>query len=1001
MPGRLVSPMLVGRASELDALVRALDASGAGHPVHQLIAGEAGVGKSRLVRELVTSARARGVRVLAGGCADIGDGGVPYGPIVEAIRSLARDLDEQTLGSVLGDARGDLSRLVPSLGAEPEPLPAPSEFLQPRLLDAVLGLLQRLAARDPVLFVIEDVHWADPATRETIGFLARQLGMDRVLLVMTFRADELHRRHPVLPWLAELERSSRVERMDLERLGPAETRDLLAAILETTPDPELVEQVLQRSDGNPFFVEELARGGAGTAGRLPPTLRDVLVARIVALPERAQAVVRIAAVAGRRVDHDVLAAVAGMPEIELIDALRDAVASQVLVVEDAGDGTGYAFRHALLQEAAYDDLLPGERFRLHRAFGEVLAAKGAGSGAMAAGHWGELAYHWMAARDDRRAFEASVRAGEAATVAYAFVDARRHDERALELWPVIDDAESVAGIDRVTLLDRAARAAWLAGDSRRAVALRREAVIELAPAGDAIRLGTMLEQLGRALWYDGDSDAALDACQKAIAVMPEDPPTPELARVLAGFGQLLMLHDRFEESIALCERAVEIARVTGARQAEGHARNTLGACLASQGRSEGIAQLEAALEIARELAIPDDIGRAYVNLSETRRHLGDPRGALEEVQRGVIVAQEMGLARTYATFIRENGIAAAYELGEWELASDYAHETAMLPQTARMQLIYGLASWVPLLVATGDQQAASLLEQLRVLIDGSATEALFRTPFRIAVAEAALWRGDPAEAVAAILGGIAEAQPLAPHWYTIRLLRVGMRSVAEVAEVARARREQDGVDAAIAVGDALWADFQPVLSAAADRLGAGAADEIAAEVATAEAERLRLRRAPAATAWAAAASRWRARGNPYLLAQCRWREGESLLAEGDRTGAALALLDARDIATGLGARPLLEAVEGLAALGRIDVQGAAGDAAAAVVSTPDPFGLTPREREVLPLIVAGRTNRQIAEALFISENTAGVHVSNILGKLGASSRAEAAAIAVRLGIAGS
>jgi predicted ATPase len=396
-----------------------------------------------------------------------------------------------------------------------------------------------LSEAAPVLFVIEDLHWADPATRETLAFLIRHLRAERVVLVMTFRADELHRRHPLLPWLAELERSGRVERMDLQRLDQTETAALLTAILGTPPADDLVDQIHRRSDGNPFFVEELLGAGDEAAdGRLPSTLRDVLLARIVALPEDAQTVIGVAAVAGRRVDHDLLARVASMEPTDLVDALRTAVGSQVLVtgagtVGDSGVGD-YAFRHALLQEAAYEDLLPGERQRLHRAFAEALAERGPGTGAVAAGHWAELAYHWSAARDDRRAFEASIRAGEAAAAAFAFADARRQDERALELWSSVDRPEEIAGIDRVALLDRAAVAAWLSGDARRSVVLRREAVAALDSDADPIRVGTMLEQLGRALWTNSETEAALKAHEEAVAVMPADPPTPARARVLPG-----------------------------------------------------------------------------------------------------------------------------------------------------------------------------------------------------------------------------------------------------------------------------------------------------------------------------------------------------------------------------------------------------------------------------------------------------------------------------------
>ena len=264
---------------------------------------------------------------------------------------------------------------------------------------------------------------------------------------------------------------------------------------------------------------------------------------------------------------------------DLIDALRTAVGSQVLVTGSSAAGSvegDYAFRHALLQEVAYDDLLPGERQRLHRAFAEALAERGPSSGAIAAGHWAELAYHWSAARDDRRAFEASIRAGEAAAAAFAFADARRQDERALELWSSVDRPEDVAGIDRVALLDRAAVAAWLSGDPRRSVVLRREAVAALGPDADPIRSRDDAGAARSGAVDQRRDEAALRAHEEAVAIMPADPPTPARARVLSGYGQILMLLDRWTESLALCEQAVAMAREVGARQVEGHALNTLG-----------------------------------------------------------------------------------------------------------------------------------------------------------------------------------------------------------------------------------------------------------------------------------------------------------------------------------------------------------------------------------------------------------------------------------------
>jgi DNA-binding CsgD family transcriptional regulator/tetratricopeptide (TPR) repeat protein len=942
------------------------------------------------------------MRVVVGSCADVGHGGVPYGPIVEALRTVVRTLEPEVLDSVVGGARADLARLVPTLGgtggsdARPQ-----TETLQPRLFDAILGVFQRLAEVEPVMFVVEDLHWADPATRESISYLIRQLRQDRVVLIMTFRSDELHRRHPLLPWLAELDRSGIVDRVDLGRLDATATHALLAAILDAPPSAELVAQIHRRSDGNPFFVEELL--GAGTdaeAGRLPPTLREVLFARIVALPECAQTVIGVAAVAGGRVDHDILAHVAGLADEDLLDGLRDAVGSHILVTGPAGAGGDYEFRHALLQEAAYDDLLPGERQRLHRAFAEALAARVPGSGALAAGHWGELAYHWAAARDEPRAFEASVRAGEAAARAFAFADARRHDERALESWSMVEDPETLAGIDRVELLGRAAEAAWLAGDSRRGVALRREAVATLGPDADPIRLGGALERLGRALWVNTETEAALKAHERAMAIMPTDPPTPELARVLSGYGQILMLLDRWTESLELCERAVAIAREVGARQVEGHALNTLGLDLSVVGRcADSLPASDAALAIAREVADADDIGRGYVNRAVSIRFCGDVRGAAAAIREGIAATDEVGVTRTYGGFVRANGVVYAYELGDWAEANRLAEESVALVTAGTPLRRYGLARWVPLLVSQGDPRAEPLLQELRAMVEGFPLETQFATPLHLASAEAALWRGDPEAAFATTAQAIEESRDREWPRDHLRLFRMGMRAAADRAEVARARRDVASERRAIEDGRVLWDALAPFVSERYAKRTGLAADEIVTEITTTDAELRRLRRQPSEAAWVESAGRWEARGNAYLVAYCRWRVAEARLNDGDRAGAASALAEAHAIAARLGAMPLRAALEGLATRARLDPSAEPVAMAPVPPDAPvDPFGLTRRERDVLPLLVKGRTNRQIAEELFISENTAGVHVSNILGKLGATSRTEAAGIAARLGL---
>jgi DNA-binding CsgD family transcriptional regulator/tetratricopeptide (TPR) repeat protein len=1022
MSGRLISPTMVGRDRELDRAVDSLVTAGGGAPSHLLITGEAGVGKSRLAAELASAAEGRGMRVLRGACANVGEGGLPYGPLVEALRGLAHDLPPAERAALVGPDGAELARLVPALAPEHAAgqtapptttgIGAQPEWAQSRLLEAILGIVHRLSEQSPLVFIVEDLHWADPATRDAIAYLVRSLRHEPVALAMTIRSDELHRRHPMRPWLAELERTGRTERIDLERLDEAHTAVLAGAILATTPDPAVVRRIHQRSDGNPFFIEELlaAEQGTGHAG-LPPTLREILSARLGALPDSARPVLAAVAVAGHGVDHALLAAVSGLPDVDLDAALRVAIEGQVLVA--AG---GYGFRHALLQEAAYDDLLPGERLRLHRAVASQIAARPVPQGAAAAGHWAELAHHWRAARDDHRALEASVRASAAASDAFAFADARRHAEHALELWSTMADPEAAAGIDRTSLLERAARAAWLAGDPRRGVAWYREAVASLPEDSDPIDRAVRMERLARALWTNGQSTEAMTVIESAVATIPPEPPTAERARVLSGYGQMLMLMDRPAEAIETCRAAIDMARLTGARHAEGHALNSMGLSLAMAGECEtGTASLEAALAIAREMADPDDIGRASVNLCEARMYCGDTRGAMDVVLRGMAEAEQVGTTGTYGYYIRENGIDIAFELGDTDTARRLMEGGRDEDMVGRQQYRYALAQSIQFLVAMGDPLAEQRLAELRERVLGHPVEAQFNGPYRVAAIEAALWAGDPAAALEEARAGLAEIGDIEWLRYPLRLMRGRAWAVADLAEIARARRDHAGLAAALAEAEDVRAQRAAVAGRVSPTVRGAPADEIDAELATIDAELARASGTPAAQAWMAVAARWADRPRPYLQAYAAWRAAEAHLLAGDRPSATTSLIEAAGIARRMGAMPLLAAIEGLAARARIaievDGQGTAPGPGTADEATDDRgrqrrpseadrLGLTKREREVLGLVAQGWTNRQIAESLFISENTAGVHVSNILGKLGAATRTEAAAIAARLGLGG-
>src|SRR6185369_8354910 len=356
---------------------------------------------------------------------------------------------------LIDPATRELARLVPELLDDPRDLPsdAPPEWAQTRLFDGFVVLLERLGRRRPVALIVEDVHWADRSTRDLLAFLARRLRDEQLLLIVTYRSDELHRRHPLRPWLAELARLPRVEQVDLERFDAAELADQLAAIHGGPVPPSLVDLIARRSEGNPFFAEELLAAGSPEEGALPARLRDVLLGRVGSLSGSAGRVLDAASVAGAAVDHDLLRAVLQIDDEALAVAIDEAISSQLLgPTGDAARGGSYAFRHALLGEAIYDELLASERRRLHGAYATALAARPTPDGAAGASHLAGLAYHAAAANDLVLALRASIASARASTATSAFHEAARAYERAIALWESVPVADRPDGEDYVELL---------------------------------------------------------------------------------------------------------------------------------------------------------------------------------------------------------------------------------------------------------------------------------------------------------------------------------------------------------------------------------------------------------------------------------------------------------------------------------------------------------------------------------------------------------------------
>jgi DNA-binding CsgD family transcriptional regulator/tetratricopeptide (TPR) repeat protein len=987
---------MVGRSGELATLERSLAAAGEGQAGASLVAGEAGVGKTRLVAELAAHARTTGALVLAGGCLELGKGVLPYGPLIEALRSMAGAVDRAALFEVLGPAREELARLLPDVfspqSGDREAQDDGPGTSQGYLFELLLGLVARLSTNQTLLVIFEDLHWADRSTRDLIRFLVHRLDVaGRVLFVGTYRSDEVHRRHPLLPLLAELERGGRVERLDLPRLGRGDTERLLAQILTGPVEAELVAAIHGRSEGNPFFVEELVASGATS---MPDTLREVLVARMGALGARTQDLLGVVAAAGRPVDHRLLASVAGMSEGALLAALREAVDRQVLVAEP--DHNRYRFRHALLAEVAYAELLPGERARIHRAYARALRASPGLRDPAPASAAAELAHHEDLAGDREAALPALVAAGVAAERVYAFGEALRHYERALALWDHVDDAPARTDRDVAWLFARAAEAALFGGEAPRAVALGQAAFDHIDPLTEPERAGLAASRLALFHSVNGDRDRAIEMATQGLRLIPADPPTAARAQVAASLGGQLAVVGRFREAIPLCNEALEVARAAGARAEEGRALMVLGVALSRSGDfPAGIPHLRRSHEIASSVGDRETEDRTAVNLAPPLHFAGRLEEALEIGRRGIDIAKRGG-SIAWAT-IQCNAANCALKLGRWDEAERLLQDVVALPAFG----MYGICSRLTMADLGASrgrhQETVAWLATARKLYASSRAPG-GEGPHEM-TARLELWRRRPEEASRTILEGLAALPDPTSDVAVRELCWLGLRALADRAELARARRDtglvtvvQNQADELIALLGRHSAHIREVTLTPDAHL---AADEAQA---TAEYGRAMGSSDPAQ--WATAAETWEELTHPFDAAYARWREGEATLASKGTSGRAQkALRDAYSTAERLGAEPLKRELESLARRARIDLLARPVVASVkAASSVPDASGLTPREREVLAWLVSGATDRQIAAALFVTEKTANSHVANIKGKLNAANRVEAVSIALRLGL---
>ncbi|MFF0272861.1 AAA family ATPase [Streptomyces sp. NPDC004330] len=994
---RSVSPVFVGRAGELTALTEALSRATAGEPQALLIGGEAGVGKTRLIEEFLDTACARGAVVALGGCVELGADGLPFAPFAAALRSLRRRLPEELSAAAEGQ-QAELARLLPELG-DPGSHDSPDEDSTARLFELTVRLLERLAADRTIVLVLEDLHWADASTRHLLTYLLRTLRRGRIVVVASYRADDIHRRHPLRPLLAELDRLRTIRRIELARFTRTEVHRQLTGILAAEPDPALVEEVFERSDGNAFFVEELvvSHEAGCAAGQLSASLRDLLLVRVETLPEDAQRIARIVAEGGSTVEYGLLAAVARLTEDDLIEALRAAVGANLLLA--VPDGDGYRFRHSLVREAVSDDLLPGERSRLNRRYAEALEAE---PGLVRADERANrLATYWYHAHDPAKALPAVLSASVATRKRHAYAEQLRLLERAMELWEdapaetrgslrPMDYAEAypacgcdpeTAALSYLDLLAEAAVAARLSGDRERALKICRTAlrVLDDAEPGDPLRAAWFWTERARLQSNLGRGDG-WEEIARAQELVKGLPPSAVHAVVLVGAAGWGMLRNPGPDALTAAERAVEYARLVNAESIELNARLTLGTLMTAAGDVEaGLAEMHAVRERTAILGQFTETARAHINISSALESLGRSAEAVELAETGIRVARSYGLVDSIG-WVESNRAESLFSLGGWDEAGEIA---ARLVRSATSSKPRGSASLrlAQLAVARGELDAArGHLADARAAY-GCDTIPQYVLPMAqvdIAVAAA---EGRVEDVRARLAATEAAGFPPSTHRYGWPLVLTAVTAEADSRGLPAADEGRAEALAVVRRCVRALATPAPVWEAYSR--------QVSEEIARAEGRETAAR-------WAEVVAAFEPLGRPHQLARARHRLADALLVEGGRREEATALLrEARATAVRLGARPLREDVELLAARARLSLT---EDKQTPAPSEPgdDTFGLTPREQDVLRLVAAGRTNRQIAEELFISPKTASVHVSNILAKLGVSGRGEAAALAHRL-----
>ncbi len=957
---------LVGREDQLTLLVEALRAAGTGQPGTVIVSGEAGIGKTRLVEAAVDHALTEGFLITSGQCSPVSGTRLPYGPVVDLLVDLQRQLPDLPSSVPIEAWRG----VAPLTGAAEQVSAVDSNMASTRLFAGFVEVLSVVSEQRPVMVVVEDMHWADPASVDLVAFAARKLRQDRILLGLTNRPAGASPRSPVRTALGELKRLGNTTDISLGPLPDPAMQQLLEG-LPTPPEPSLQAQITAQSQGNPFFALHLALHRE--ARSVPPRLRDVLLSSLDDLSATERSLLIQLAIMGDLHDDQLLVKAASVPVEEFNPLARSLIDRGLVEVRDGSLG----FRHALLRDIVVDDTLPSERVVAHaRAADTLLASAVPGRPGRAA----QIAFHLLECGRHTDAIQYAVLGARQAAGIWAFADARNLFAGARRLWPLIDDPEVATGIAYPVLLREAAMASRWCGDLDEALGLLREA-LDLNDLQPDLRAGIEHAQ-GQVLWAAGDMGASLAAYQRAEALLPATTNDQLHSAVLAALahGQMATGQARQAESTAL--EAAQRATAAGAERERVHASITAAVARAQLGDVDSaVTGLRKCLPDARRLDDIELVVRCYGNLTFALGIACRYEELASTAAEGVEVCRRYGPVISLASTLMNNYVESLVTLGRWDEAVQVATD-ALNDVTASGVALHLRILLAGVAVARGDtDEADRQLERAREL---GADSPYAVSALSVVGAERALWEHDPTAAAKLIADSLPGLQAQDDALPLLEACWLGLRAAADIAETEVPKRRSAVVDP---TGELL-------------EVARGAVARTTLPVASAlllacQAEADRVSSTDSVEQWSAATDANGDLKRLYYRAYCQLRLGAVHLRRQARAAATTTLEEALRAAELLEARPLVTEIRTLAAVGGLDL-----DQPPPPARQPrsDAFGLTPRESEVLSLLTTGATNRVIARKLFISERTVSVHVSNLLGKLGVANRTEAARLALRMNL---